>query len=130
MSFRSILPAALAVASQFHGANAWGDLGHETIGYIAENFVSSTTESYCKDILGISNSSYLASVATWADSYKYTSAGEFSKPFHFIDAQDSPPKSCNVDYSRDCGDEGCSISAMKNYVRGNLFCSVDITDNR
>jgi hypothetical protein len=129
MSFRTVVPAALAVASQFHGANAWGDLGHQTIGYIAENFVNSTTESYCKGILGISNSSYLASVATWADTWKYTSAGEFSKPFHYIDAQDSPPKSCGVEYSRDCGNEGCSVSAMKNYVRDNLFCSIDLTDN-
>ncbi|KAH8695274.1 nuclease S1 [Talaromyces proteolyticus] len=115
-SFRFVLPATLAIAAQFQGSNAWGDLGHQTIGYIAQNFVNSTTESYCQGILGITNSSYLASVATWADTYKYTSAGEYSKPYHFIDAQDKPPQTCNVDYSRDCGDSGCSISAIKNYT--------------
>ena len=29
---------------------------------------------------------------------------------------DDPPKSCNVDYERDCGDEGCSVSAIANYT--------------
>ena len=28
-----------------------------------------------------------------ADSYRYTTAGAFSKPFHFIDAEDNPPTS-------------------------------------
>lgn len=36
---------------------------------------------------------------------------------HFIDAQDSPPSSCNVDYKRDCGSSGCSISAIGNYTQ-------------
>ncbi|KAL9082786.1 MAG: hypothetical protein Q9165_008780 [Trypethelium subeluteriae] len=102
------LPAALA----------WGELGHYTVGYIAQNFVQSSTESWAKDILdsGSSNTSYLAAVATWADTYRYTSAGAFSAPFHFIDAEDNPPSSCNVDYDRDCGDDGCSVSAIQNYT--------------
>ena len=97
---------------------AWGELGHYTIGYIAQNFVQASTASWAKDILnsGSSNTSYLAAVATWADTYRYTSAGAFSAPFHFIDAEDSPPSSCNVDYERDCGDDGCSISAIQNYT--------------
>jgi hypothetical protein len=35
---------------------------------------------------------------------------------HYIDALDDPPKSCNVDYERDCTVEGCSISAIANYT--------------
>jgi hypothetical protein len=42
--------------------------------------------------------------------------GGFSAPFHYIDAEDSPPSSCNVDYQRDCGDGGCVISAIQNYT--------------
>ncbi|KAI9704668.1 MAG: hypothetical protein M1820_005416 [Bogoriella megaspora] len=99
-------------------ALAWGELGHYTVGYIAQNFVASSTASWAKDILasGSSNTSYLASVATWADSYRYTSAGSFSAPFHYIDAEDKPPSSCSVDYDRDCGEAGCSISAIANYT--------------
>ena len=93
---------------------AWGDLGHETIGYIASNFVKPATESWAQAILGDDSSDYLAAVATWADSYKYTDEGAFSAPFHYIDAEDDPPKSCNVDFDRDCGDEGCSVGAIAN----------------
>ncbi|KAE8152988.1 phospholipase C/P1 nuclease domain-containing protein [Aspergillus avenaceus] len=109
----SLLAVALA---QLQLTHAWGNLGHETVAYIAQNFVASSTKSFCQKILGDDSTSYLANVATWADSYKYTDAGEFSKVFHYIDALDDPPKSCGVDYDRDCGDAGCSISAMLNYT--------------
>lgn len=95
---------------------AWGTLGHETIAYMAQDYVQSSTKTYVEGILGISNSSYMASVATWADSYRYTTAGAFSAPFHYIDANDSPPSSCSVEYDRDCGDSGCSVSAITNYT--------------
>lgn len=102
-------------------ACAWGTVGHETVAYIAQNFVSSATASYVQEVLGSSSTSYMASVATWADSYRYTDAGEFSAPFHYIDALDSPPESCGVDYERDCTDAGCSISAINNYVSPPLY---------
>ncbi|GMG23997.1 unnamed protein product [Aspergillus oryzae var. brunneus] len=120
-----ISAATLALAQLTYG---WGNLGHETVAYIAQSFVASPTESFCQDILGDDSTSYLANVATWADTYKYTDAGEFSKPYHFIDAQDNPPQSCGVDYDRDCGSAGCSISAIQNYVSyfrvyNNIGCS-------
>lgn len=105
------------IASIISAVHAWGDLGHETVGYIAQNFVKANTQSWAQSILGDSSSDYLANVATWADTYKYTSAGEFSQPFHFIDAEDNPPSSCNVNFDRDCGEEGCSVSAIANYTQ-------------
>jgi hypothetical protein len=36
---------------------------------------------------------------------------------HYIDAEDNPPITCNVDYARDCGDSGCSVSAIANYTQ-------------
>lgn len=98
------------------GAHAWGSLGHETVAFIAENFVSGHTKVWAQAILDDTTDGYLASVATWADSYRYTSAGRFSAPFHFIDAEDSPPSSCSVDFDRDCGNAGCSVSAIANYT--------------
>ncbi|TKA28861.1 Nuclease S1 [Salinomyces thailandicus] len=99
------------------GALAWGSLGHEAIAYIAQDHVSSATEAWAQDILDDTSSSYLASIATWADTYRYTTAGEFSAPYHYIDAEDDPPDDCNVDYDRDCGDSGCSVSAIANYTQ-------------
>ncbi len=95
--------------------SAWGSLGHTTVAYIAQNFVNSKTAAYVQNVLGDTSSTYMASVATWADSYRYTSAGHFSAPYHFLDALDNPPSSCNVDYERDCTQNGCIVSAISNY---------------
>ncbi|KAL6242975.1 hypothetical protein RBB50_010075 [Rhinocladiella similis] len=97
-------------------AKAWGGLGHETIAWIAQSYASSTTAAAIKDILDSKQSDYMANVSTWADSYRYTSAGSWSAPLHFIDANDNPPSSCSVDFARDCGSSGCSISAIVNYT--------------
>ncbi|KAI0537639.1 nuclease S1 precursor [Xylaria digitata] len=111
------LPAiALLASAALPGALAWGAMGHETVAYIASNFVSAATKAYFQDLLGDTSADYLASVAAWADSYRYTSAGSFSAPFHYIDANDSPPSACGVDYARDCGAAGCVVSALQNYT--------------
>lgn len=96
---------------------AWGALGHDTVAYIAQNYVKASTATWAQKILADTSTSYLANYATWADSYRYTTAGKFSAPYHFIDAEDSPPSSCSVDYDRDCGKSGCSVSAITNYTQ-------------
>jgi hypothetical protein len=103
--------------SSIHGAAAWGGLGHETIAYIAQNFVQNHTQAWAQSILNDTSSSYLAKVATWADEYRTTDEGDFSSSFHYIDAEDNPPASCDVDFDRDCGDEGCVVSAIANYTQ-------------
>lgn len=110
------LPIALLAAAGLPTAFGWGAMGHEAVAYIASNFVASETESYFQDLLGDTSADYLASVASWADSYRYTTEGKFSAPFHYIDANDDPPSSCGVEMSRDCGSEGCVVSAIANYV--------------
>lgn len=59
-------------------AYAWGALGHETVAYIATGLVKNETKAWAQSILGDTSSSYLANIATWADSYRYTDEGEFS----------------------------------------------------
>lgn len=103
------------------GAQAWGAFGHETVAYVATNFVAASTKTYFQSLLGDTSADYLATVSTWADSYRTTTAGKFSAPYHFIDAQDSPPSSCGVDYDRDCGSGGCVISAINNYVSASIM---------
>lgn len=98
-------------------ARAWGVLGHATVAYIAQNYVDSDVASWAQGVLSDTSDSYLASIASWADQYRATSAGAWSAPLHFVDAEDSPPSSCNVDYERDCGSSGCSISAVANYTQ-------------
>lgn len=84
--------------------------------YIASDFVSPDTASFFQTLLRNTSSDYLAGVATWADSIRYTKWGHFTGPFHFIDAKDSPPHNCSVDFERDCKEEGCVITAIANYT--------------
>jgi len=107
---------ALFLGSSLPTALGWGSLGHQTVAYIAQNFVTAETEKFFQGILDDTSTSYLANAATWADDYRYTDAGSFSYPFHFIDAQDNPPTTCNVEYSRDCASDTCIVSAISNYT--------------
>lgn len=68
-------------------------------------------------MLDDTSDSYLANIASWADSYRATTEGAWSAPLHFIDAEDNPPTSCSVDFDRDCGSSGCSVSAITNYTQ-------------
>ena len=90
--------------------------GHITIAYIASDFVSSQTATHLQSLLKNDSQDYLAGVATWADSIRYTKWGSFTKNFHFIDAKDDPPNWCGVDYDRDCKASGCVVSALANYT--------------
>ncbi|KAL2016447.1 hypothetical protein VTK56DRAFT_3498 [Thermocarpiscus australiensis] len=111
------LSSLAASVAALPGALAWGGFGHITVAYLASNFVSSDTTSYLQDLLRNDTQDYLAGVATWADSVRYTKWGRFTAGFHFIDAKDSPPTYCGVDYARDCKKEaGCVVSALRNYT--------------
>ncbi|OCK80816.1 S1/P1 nuclease [Lepidopterella palustris CBS 459.81] len=125
---KSLFLAAPLILQALPGAFAWGTLGHDTVAYIAQNFVTSATKTFCQNILADTSTSYLANVATWADTYRYTSEGSFSAPYHFIDAEDDPPSSCNVDYNRDCGSGGCVVSAIQNYTSRVVDTSLSTTE--
>lgn len=75
------------------------------------------TTTRAQGVLNDTSDSYLANIASWADSYRSTTAGAWSSALHYIDAEDDPPASCNVDYDRDCGSAGCVVSAIANYTQ-------------
>jgi len=70
----------------------------------------------------------MANIATWADSVRYTRWGRFTKTFHFIDAKDDPPRSCNVDLERDCKETGCVVTSLANYTQQSLDASLGWRD--
>ncbi|KAK0655864.1 S1/P1 nuclease-domain-containing protein [Cercophora newfieldiana] len=102
--------------------------GHITVAYIASNFVSSDTASYFQGLLHNSTEDYLAGVASWADSVRYTKWGRFSANFHFIDAKDDPPRSCGIVMARDCKADGCVVSAIHNYTTRLLDASLPASE--
>ncbi|KAF1351733.1 hypothetical protein EJ07DRAFT_136907 [Lizonia empirigonia] len=120
----------LATIAAAPSAYAWGSLGHTTVAYIAQNLVSQDTKKFAQRILNDTSASYLANVATWADSYRYTPEGAFSSPLHYIDALDAPPKQCNVVYERDCPEEGCIVSAIANYSTRAVTKSVGLDEQQ
>lgn len=107
---------AAALSLLLPSVAAWGSLGHITVAYLASNFVKDETAVYFQDLLRNDTEHYLAGVATWADSIRYTRWGRFTKNFHFIDAKDSPPTYCGVDFERDCKEDGCVVSSIQNYT--------------
>ncbi|KAI4212240.1 MAG: hypothetical protein LQ351_005110 [Letrouitia transgressa] len=107
--------SALSLLAASPLATAWGTVGHATVGTIAQHYLTPAAQSYVSGLLG--SGVTMASVASWADDYRYTTAGKFSAPFHYIDAEDSPPSSCSVDLNRDCGTGGCVVSAIANYTQ-------------
>lgn len=116
MRFSQLSEALLALAVLPSTVHGWGALGHTTVAYIASSLVAPSTKTYFQALLNNETDSYIAGVATWADSFRYTSAGRWSAPLHFIDAEDNPPTSCGVVYNRDCSIKGCVIGAIGNYV--------------
>ena len=106
--------SAFTLLAASSGAHAWGVLGHATVATIADYYLTSQAKTYVSGLLGADVS--MASVASWADAYRSTAAGKFSAPYHFIDAEDNPPTSCSVETTRDCGNGGCVVSAISNYV--------------
>lgn len=79
---RSIAFTTLALLASSPAANAWGVVGHATVATIADHYLTSQARSYVSSLLG--DGVTMASVASWADNYRYTTAGKFSAPFHFI----------------------------------------------
>lgn len=120
----------LALAASIPQAAAWGAMAHYAVAYVATNFVTTNTRSYLQTLLADTSTDYLATVASWADSYRSTSAGAFSAPFHYIDALDNPPSSCSVSFSRDCGSSGCIVGAISNYTTRLLTTSLSTADRQ
>ena len=111
--FCSLLFGLVAIRT----VHAWGDLGHQAVRYIAQNFISDETRDWVQNILKDTSDTYLANASTFADDFKYTHDGWWSKPYHYIDAHDLvevAPVACFVHYPSDCSDEGCIIDAIAN----------------
>jgi len=73
MKSHQLTSGLILLSTHLSQVTAWGAMGHETVAYVAQNFVTDDTKTYFQDILGDTSSSYLASVAPWADTFRYTS---------------------------------------------------------
>ncbi|KAK3393190.1 phospholipase C/P1 nuclease domain-containing protein [Podospora didyma] len=115
-------------AASLPPAIAWGGFGHIAVAYVATNFVSNETTAYFQRLLRNDTQDYLAGVATWADSLRYSKYFRFTSPFHYIDAKDDPPRYCGIEYERDCKEVGCVVSALANYTTRLLDADLHISE--
>lgn len=108
-----LLPALLPLLAAAPAVTAYGAVGHQTVALLASRFFTTKTALAVKSLLGAHQT--LLSAATWPDYYAHTPAGRYSAAWHYIDAQDNPPQSCGIQYSRDCEPgPGCIVSALVN----------------
>jgi hypothetical protein len=68
----------LLCLATLQGVRAWGALGHATIAYVAQNYVTAETASWAQGVLNDTSASYLASIASFADQFRATAAGAWS----------------------------------------------------
>ncbi|EKM60554.1 uncharacterized protein PHACADRAFT_155682 [Phanerochaete carnosa HHB-10118-sp] len=113
MNARSTVLALITLlALHVQSGLAWGNLGHQTIGY----FLAPNALSFVQTTLGSQYNFSLGPAATWADMVKSEPAFTWSKNLHFVDAEDDPPSSCSVEEIRDCADQICVLAAIANYT--------------
>jgi len=110
--------------------SAWGAVGHQTIGYIAMEFLAPNAAAFVKNTIPASFDHSLGPAAPWADDVRSLSSFSWSAPFHFIDANDDPKGgSCSVDEARDCGSKGCLSTAIANYTQRVIDASLSETQH-
>ncbi|KAF9456804.1 nuclease Le1 [Collybia nuda] len=110
------LTGILCLLGYTSGVHAWGANGHQAVGYVAMQFLSTKSLAFVKSSLGATYAQSLGPAATWADEVKSTSAYAWSSDLHFVDAEDNPPTSCSVSETRDCANGKCILTAIANYT--------------
>jgi hypothetical protein len=114
----SIVASLISVSAfTINGAHAWGVLGHQAVGLLAQNFLLPATIKKVQAILNDTSSSYMGNVATWADQFRSEPGQGWSAQLHYINAEDGPPPDSCVIHEMDCPAGGCITSALANYVR-------------
>jgi hypothetical protein len=93
-------------------ASCWGVLGHRTVAYLAAQYLTPEAITYVTDLI---NQQDISEAALWADKIRYIPGFAYSRAWHYIDAQDDPPRQCGLNFTRDClPAEGCAVSALVN----------------
>lgn len=97
---------------------AWGEIGHRTVAYLARMYFTEDAEALFQELVKPTDTFDISDGAVWPDNRRVQGKRPWSKPWHYIDAKDEPPKKCRVNYNSDCNEEkGCVVSAIANLVR-------------
>ncbi|KAJ3523055.1 hypothetical protein NM688_g8788 [Phlebia brevispora] len=83
----SPVPSIALVLSAVASVIAWGDKGHQSVGYIAELFLRPKAKLFVNETLGPEYNYSLGVAATWADTVKTMPAYAWSADLHYVNAQ-------------------------------------------
>ena len=105
-------------------AHCWGSLGHRTVAYLAQQYMTPTARIFVDDLI---NHQDISEAALWPDKVRHMPPFHYSASWHFIDAQDDPPGQCGLNFTRDCPSSqegGCIVSAITNHTERILNASL------
>jgi hypothetical protein len=90
----------------------WGSLGHRTVAYLAQLHFTPTAHLFTNSLL---NGQDISEAALFPDKIVHIPQFAYTAGWHYIDAQDDPPRQCGINITRDCLD-GCVVSAIANHT--------------
>jgi len=110
VAIRATAAAAVGVATLFCGvtpAYAWGDLGHEVVGLIANNYLDPAVRTklnsiLAKDATHLTANTKIDSEATWADKFRDSSSAHRAQTakWHFVDIEINAPNLTTACFGR------------------------------
>lgn len=62
----------------------WGDVGHRTVGYLAQHYLNTQASAWVNSVLANENGYDISDAATWADVVKHRRP--YSASWHYIGA--------------------------------------------
>ncbi|MCJ1428103.1 hypothetical protein MMC29_006011 [Sticta canariensis] len=108
-------------------ATAWGSLGHRAVAYLAQKHLTADGAAFVNNLL---DGDDISDAALWPDQIRHRRGWTFTAGWHFIDAQDDPPRTCGVNFNRDCLPKaGCVVSAIANMTSRILDTDLDKNDH-
>jgi hypothetical protein len=112
----SLTFAALIAACGAAPANAWGLLGHQLVGALAQQRLTPAAAAEVRTLLRDEPQPTLAGVAMWADNLRATDPERFKATarWHYVNLSGG---ACRLDAARDCPDGECVVGAIETQRR-------------
>jgi len=113
-----IRTAAFAIFTLLSGlpAYAWGELGHQLVGELAQRRLSPEAARQVQQLLQGEPQPTLAGVAMWADNLRRLDPDRFkaTSKWHYVNIARG---TCRYDETRDCPDGACVVQAIETQRR-------------
>jgi hypothetical protein len=109
-----LLTFLLVLTPLLSQTTAWGTLGHRTVAYLASQYFTPHSTRVTNLLL---HGQDISEAALFPDKIRYIPSFAYTRAWHYIDAQDSPPAQCGINMTRDCVvATGCVVSAIANHT--------------